>query len=65
MTSVSQEIASMNWLKKLHEDEEGLTTLEVVMIVAVAAIILALIKVFWGSIKTWFGQSTQNTTQGW
>jgi Flp pilus assembly pilin Flp len=55
----------MNWLKRFQDDEEGLTTLEVVMIVAVAAIILALIKVFWGSIKVWFGQSTQNTTQGW
>jgi len=55
----------MNTLKRLHEDEEGLTTLEVVMIVAVAAIILALIKVFWGSIKTWFGMSTQNVTNGW
>lgn len=55
----------MNLLKKLHRDEEGLETLQVVMIVAIAAIILALLKIFWADIKKWFGDSTKDTTKDW
>jgi hypothetical protein len=43
----------MNVCKELHRDEEGLQTLQVVCIVAVAAIILALVKVYWNDIKNW------------
>ena len=50
-------------MRRIHEDEKGLETLQVVMIIAVAAIILALVKLFWGKITTWFNQVTNFITQ--
>lgn len=41
-------------IRRIHEDEEGLETLQVVMIIAIAALILGLLKLFWPSIKQWF-----------
>jgi hypothetical protein len=41
----------MNFWKRLHEDEEGLETLQVVLIVGVAALILAFVKINWYRIK--------------
>lgn len=38
---------------KFNNDERGMETLQVVLIVAVAAIILALIVNQWPAIKTW------------
>ena len=35
------------------------------MIVAIAAIILALLKIFWGRIKEWFTTSTKDTEKDW
>jgi hypothetical protein len=55
----------MNLLKKLHNDEEGLEALQVVIILAIAAIIIALVKIFWGTIKSWFQDSTKDTTKDW
>lgn len=52
-------------LKKIHKDESGLETLQVVAILAVAAIILAVIKFFWKDIKTWFDGETKDTTKDW
>lgn len=52
-------------LKRLHNDEKGLKTLETVAILAVAAIILAVIKLFWNDIKGWFDSETKETTKGW
>jgi Flp pilus assembly pilin Flp len=52
-------------LKKLHKDEAGLKTLETVAILAIAAIILAVIKFFWNDIKKWFDQKTSSTTKDW
>jgi len=49
----------MKFWRRLHEDEEGLETLQTVMIVAVAAIILALLKETWPRIKAWFRASVQ------
>lgn len=46
------------FLKRFHKDERGLEALQVVMIIAVAALILALVKLFWGSVKTWFTDLT-------
>ncbi|MBY0525264.1 MAG: hypothetical protein K2R98_17790 [Gemmataceae bacterium] len=40
-------------VRKLHEDEDGLEALQVVMILAVAAVALLVIKIFWKPIKTW------------
>lgn len=52
-------------LKKLHKDEAGLKTLETVAILAIAAIILAVIKIFWGKIYSWFDNSQKDTTKDW
>jgi uncharacterized protein involved in cysteine biosynthesis len=40
-------------LRAFHRDECGLEALQVVMIIAVAALILALVKLFWSDIKNW------------
>jgi hypothetical protein len=49
----------MAFWQRLRDDEEGLETLQTVMIVAVAAIILALLKETWPRIKGWFRSSVQ------
>ncbi|HZV06358.1 MAG TPA: hypothetical protein VE999_14860 [Gemmataceae bacterium] len=51
-------------LRRIHEDERGLETLQVVMIIAVAALILALVKAFWPNIKQWF-TNLVNAITGW
>ena len=51
-------------LRRIHEDEQGLETLQVVMIIAVAAVILALVKSQWGNITTWFNNTVKAIT-GW
>jgi hypothetical protein len=40
-------------LKKFHQDERGLEALQVVMIIAVAAIIMLLVKSNYKHIKEW------------
>lgn len=40
-------------MRRIHEDERGLETLQVVMIIAIAAVILAIIKTFWPQIRDW------------
>ena len=40
-------------LTKFHEDEDGLEALQIVMILAIAAIILIFVKTQWGTIKSW------------
>ena len=42
------------FLRRFHRDERGIETLQAVMIIAVAALILALVKLFWGKVTTWF-----------
>ena len=51
-------------IRSIHEDERGLESLQVVMIIAIAALILALLKTFWPTVKTWFGTLTSAIT-GW
>jgi len=48
------------FLKKFHDDEEGLEALQVVMILAIAAVILGLLKLYWPRIRTWFARETEN-----
>lgn len=47
----------MNALTRLHRDEGGLQTLETVAILAIAAIVLAVLKSTWQDIKRWFRTS--------
>jgi hypothetical protein len=52
----------MNVLRCVHKDEEGIETLQAVMIIAVAAVILALVKSKWPDVKTWFNKALQDIT---
>ena len=42
--------------RNFHDDEAGLEALQVVMILAVAAVALIAVKTQWGTIKTWYDQ---------
>jgi hypothetical protein len=46
------------WLKRFHQDEDGIETLQIVMIVGVAVVILLVIVVFWEQIQGWFQGET-------
>ena len=50
----NQSIAQLkNALRSFHSDEEGLGTLEIVMILAIAAMVVAIIMIFAKDIKNW------------
>ena len=49
--------------RALHREEDGLQTLEVVMILAVAAVILSVIVVGFPTIRGWFVKQTNNVLQ--
>jgi hypothetical protein len=42
-----------NALKAFHDDEGGMETLQVVMLVGIAAIVLIVVKLFWNEIRNW------------
>lgn len=48
--------AVKNGVVKFHRNEKGLEALQVILIVAIAAIILALLKLYWPDVKKWFKQ---------
>jgi Flp pilus assembly pilin Flp len=51
-------------LKRLHRDEAGMEAVQVVLIVAIAAVVLLVVKSLWdGSIKTWFSDNVTNVTK--
>lgn len=52
-------------LKKFHQDETGMEAIQVVMIVAIAAIVLLVVKSLWDtSIKPWMTNQVTTVT-GW
>ncbi len=51
--------------RNFHDDEAGLEALQVVMILAVAAVALIAVKTQWGTIKTWYDQVMGDATSGW
>lgn len=52
------------FLKRLHRDEAGMEAVQVVLIVAIAAVVLLVVKSLWdGSIKTWFSDNVTNVTK--
>ena len=51
-----------NRVAKFHDNEKGMETLQVVLIIAVAAIILALIVNQWDAIKEWAEQAIKTIT---
>jgi Flp pilus assembly pilin Flp len=50
-------------LRAFHEDEEGMEALQIVMIVAMAAVCLIAIVKFWPTVKTWFSKETSEVTK--
>jgi ABC-type transport system involved in Fe-S cluster assembly fused permease/ATPase subunit len=50
---------------RLHRDERGLKTLEVVAILAVAMIVLLVIKLFWYKIQNWFVWHAAEANENW
>ncbi len=48
-----------------HRKEEGMTTLQKVAILAVAAIVLSVLKIFWADIFNWFVANAGQTSDGW
>ena len=61
-------IAAANRIARFHKNQKGLETLQVVLIIAVAAIILALIVNQWPDIRDWAVEAitavTDFTTEG-
>jgi len=55
----------MPWWRRLHQDEQGLKVLEIVALLAVAAIILAVIRFFWFRIVNWFFIEAGSTSDNW
>ena len=51
-------------LNRFHNDERGLEALQVVMIIAVAAIVMLLVKSNYESVKDWVEQMLGEIT-GW
>lgn len=51
-------------LRAIHDDEDGMEAVQVIMIVAIAAVVLAALKVAWPSIQSWFSSAVSNIT-GW
>lgn len=51
MSNLTSRISAL--IERFHSDEEGVNTLEIVMLLAVAAIVIAAIFVFWNQIWKW------------
>ena len=49
-------------IRAFHEDEEGLEALQVVMIIAIAAMILIAVKTMWTPVQTWFEEKVNSVT---
>jgi hypothetical protein len=49
-------------IRRIHEDEQGMETLQTVMIIALAAIVMFFVNKYWGNIKTWFDTAVNNVT---
>lgn len=54
-----------NAVRKFHNDEAGLEALQVVMILAVAAVALIAVKTQWTTVKGWYDTVMGNATSGW
>jgi Flp pilus assembly pilin Flp len=50
-------------VQKFHSDERGLEAIQVVMILAVAAVALIVVKNKWDAIKKFFNDNTDQATQ--
>jgi len=49
--------------RAFHEDEDGMETLQVVMIAGISAVILLVLVAFWKDIKGWVTKTFSKTKQ--
>lgn len=56
--SISRSIR--NVAVKFHNDEDGMEALQVVIIIAIAAVILAAVKLMWPNVFSFFQTSVQD-----
>jgi len=64
MKGIEMRNEHLSAVRSFHEDEDGMEAIQVIMIVAIAAVVLALLKTTWPSIQSWFKTAVQNIT-GW
>jgi Flp pilus assembly pilin Flp len=70
MTSTQELTGWSGALRNFHQDEDGLEAIQVVLIIAIAAVVLIALKVFWGYIKDWVNTvfhnlSNTSDAEGW
>lgn len=53
MPSLDRVTIGQRW-RQFHDDEDGLETLQIVMIAGLAALIMIVIVAFWKDIRGWF-----------
>jgi hypothetical protein len=51
-------------LRRIHEDERGMESLQTIVIMAVAALILVVVVKLWPNIKNWFTSAVNAVTTG-
>ena len=44
----------LSQLRRIHSDERGLEAIQVVLIMAIAAVVLLVVKANWDVIRDWF-----------
>jgi Flp pilus assembly pilin Flp len=49
-------------LARLHKDEQGIEALQAVLIMAIAAVVLAIVKLKWPAIKEFFNKGVDEAT---
>ena len=59
---MSQIAALKQSIRRFHDNEAGLEALQVVMIVAIAAVCLIIVNNFWEDIRAWFNGMMEAVT---
>lgn len=55
--------AIKNRICRFHEEEDGIEAIQVVIILAIAAVALLVIKSKWETIKSFFSENTDEATE--
>ena len=50
---------------RFHKNEDGIEAIQVVMILAIAAVALIVVRTQWSSIKGWFNEQVSDSVDGW
>ncbi|MFZ4080695.1 MAG: hypothetical protein ACOYKN_05670 [Pirellula sp.] len=52
-------------IRNFHKDEAGIEAIQVVMILAIAAVALIVVRTQWNSIKLWFNREVGDSVRDW